>query len=64
VWCLRHEEYIVLRRKLISFLVKCECGARCSVRVREELLVEKLDEDKHLHPWRYWHKDENVGIPI
>jgi hypothetical protein len=53
-----------LRTKLISSLVNCECGARCSARVREELLIEKLAEEEYLHPWRYWHAQENAGIPV
>ena len=53
-----------VRTKLISSLVNCECGARCSARVREELLVEKLAEDEYLHPWRYWHTQENAGLPV
>ena len=51
--------------KLIASLVNCECGARCSARVREELLTEKLAEkDEVVHPWRYWQTQENAGIPI
>jgi hypothetical protein len=53
------------RSDLITSLVACECGARCSARVREELLVEKLAaEDEYVHPWRYWHTEENAGIPV
>ncbi len=52
------------RSKLIASLVNCECGARCSTRVREELLVEQLAEDERVHPWRYWHTQENTGIPF
>jgi hypothetical protein len=53
------------RSELITSLVACECGARCSARVREELLVEKLAvEDEYVHPWRYWHTQENAGIPV
>ena len=52
------------RSNLISSLVKCECGARCSARVREELIVEKLAEEEYIHRWRYWHTEQNAGIPI
>jgi hypothetical protein len=52
------------RSKLIASLVNCECGARCSAEVREELLVERWTEDEYLHPWRYWHTQENMGIPV
>jgi hypothetical protein len=37
---------------------------RCSASVREELIVERLAEDKYIHPWRYWHTEENAGIPV
>src|SRR5436305_1482028 len=52
------------RSKLIASLVKCECGARCSARVREELVIEKLAEEEDIHPWRYWRSKENAGIPV
>lgn len=53
------------RSTLIASLVDCECGERCSARVREELLIEKLAaEEEYLHPWRYWHTEENTGIPV
>lgn len=52
------------RSKLMASLVSCECGARCSARVLEELLIEQLAEDERIHPWRYWHTQENAGIPV
>ena len=52
------------RSSLISSLVTCECGARGSARVREELLVEKLAEDEYVHPWRYQNSEEKAGIPF
>ena len=52
------------RSDLISSVVACECGARCSAKVREELIVEQLAEDEGIHPWRYWHSEPNSGIPI
>lgn len=52
------------RSDLMASLVNCGCGARCSARVREELLTEKVDEDERIHPWRYWHSEENTGIPV
>jgi hypothetical protein len=53
------------RSNLIASIVACECGARCSESVREELIVEQLAEDeRRLHPWRYWQTEENTGIPI
>jgi hypothetical protein len=52
------------RSSLLTSIVACECGARCSESVREELIVEQLAEDERLHPWRYWQTEENTGIPI
>ena len=52
------------RSNLIASLVSCECGARCSASVRQELILEKLAEDERIHPWRYWHPKEDVGIPV
>jgi hypothetical protein len=53
-----------MRSTLIGSLAHCECGARCSANVREELIVERLAEDKYIHPWRYWHTEENSGLPV
>ena len=34
----------------------CECGQDYTARIREELVSDPLDEeDKAVHPWRYWH---------
>ena len=52
------------RSNLITSIVACEYGARSTAGVREELLVEQLAEDELLHPWRYWHSEPNVGIPV
>ncbi len=49
---------------LITSIVTCECGTSSSASVREELIVEKLAEDEYIHPWRYWHTEENAGIPL
>jgi hypothetical protein len=49
----------------------CECGKDHMFRIRQELGVELLndegkeEEDKRLHPWRYWHTtNEDSGIPF
>jgi hypothetical protein len=44
----------------------CECGEDHTSRIREELGIEVLDEedDKRLHPWRYWHTTKDSGIPF
>ena len=52
------------RSNLIASLVSCECGARCSASVRQELIIEKLAEDERIHPWRYWHPKDDAGIPV
>jgi hypothetical protein len=52
------------RSMLIASLVKCDCGASCSARAREELVIEQLAEEKLIHPWRYWRSKEDAGIPI
>jgi hypothetical protein len=52
------------RSNLIASLVNCECGARCSARVRKEPTIEKLAEDKRIHHWRYWHTEESAEIPV
>ena len=52
------------RSELISSLVDCDCGARCSARVREELLIERMAEDKDIHPWRRYDSEGIGGIPV
>ncbi len=52
------------RSQLITSIVTCQCGARSTVGVREELLLETLSEDEVAHPWRYWHPREESGIPV
>jgi hypothetical protein len=49
----------------------CECGKDHMSRIRQELGVELLndegkeEEDKRLHPWRYWHTtNKDSGIPF
>jgi hypothetical protein len=52
------------RSSLITSILTCECGARSTASIREELLVEHLVEDETIHPWRYWRSKENAGIPV
>jgi hypothetical protein len=53
------------RVDLISSLATCECGARCSASVREELICESLvDDEQRIHPWRYWHSEKSNGLPL
>jgi hypothetical protein len=51
-------------RPTTTSIVTCQCGARSSAGVREELLVEQLAEAERAHPWRYWHSEEDAGIPV
>ena len=52
------------RSKLLTSILTCECGARSTASVREELFVEQLTEDEVVHPWRYWRSREESGIPV
>jgi hypothetical protein len=56
------------RPEIVSGSVSaCECGEDYTSRIHEELGVEVLDEeeeDKRLHPWRYWHTTKGSGIPF
>jgi hypothetical protein len=54
------------RSELISSEVSaCECGADSKANIREELVIEVLDEDETvLHPWRYQHFSRDAGIPF
>jgi hypothetical protein len=50
-----------------SEVIRCECGKGNTARIREELVMQVLDEeeyDAHHHPWRYWHTSEDSGIPF
>ncbi len=42
----------------------CECGKDRATIVREELVIQLLDEDEAVHPWRYWRTPEGTGIPF
>jgi hypothetical protein len=54
------------RWDIIVSVPDCECGKGHTARIREELVIELLDEDyePHHHPWRYWHTSEDTGIPF
>ena len=74
-WC---PEYVVLecskrskkmtltRSELIDTQPDCECGKGHTASVREEVVIQLLDEDyeTHHHPWRYWHTTRDTGIPF
>ncbi len=44
----------------------CECGAVPTGAIREELVLEVLDESREAdrRPWRYWRTSERTGLPI
>jgi hypothetical protein len=42
----------------------CECGKDSTVRVREEVVVQVLEEDQALHPWRNLHYSTFTRIPF
>jgi hypothetical protein len=48
-----------------SEVTECECGKGHAERIREELVIQVLDEEyeAHHHPWRYWHTTKDTGIP-
>lgn len=51
---------------LIANGFDCECGKDNAATIREEVVLELLDEDyeAHHHPWRYWDTSEDAeGIP-
>ena len=54
------------RSDLIDAGAECECGTEHTDSVREELVIQLLDEDyeAHHHPWRYWHTTKDTGIPF
>ena len=49
---------------LISSVISCECGKDDTTRIREEVVIQVLEDDKALHPWRDWHTSEGSGIPF
>ena len=44
----------------------CGCGAVPTGAIREEVVLEVLDESREscLHPWRYWRTSESTGLSI
>jgi hypothetical protein len=70
VECECGERMTLRRSKLASSEVPtCECGARCAVadtQEEAEIVGQMLEEenDKTVHPWRYWHPLKGTGIPF
>jgi hypothetical protein len=65
--CSKCGKKITLKRSEIigCEVISCECGKGNTARIREELLIQLLDEEfeAHHHPWRYWHTTKDSGIP-
>jgi hypothetical protein len=65
--CSKCSKKITLKRSEVigSEVISCECGKDSTATVREELLIQLLDEEyeAHHHPWRYWHTTKDTGIP-
>ena len=66
--CSKCGKKITLKRSevIASEVLICECGKGNTARIREELVIQVLDEEyeAHHHPWRYWHTSEDSGIPF
>ena len=46
-------------------VAECECGLDHTARIREELVRDLPDEeDKAIHPWRYWRTSRESGLPF
>jgi hypothetical protein len=54
------------RSELIDAKPECECGMDHTAGVREEMVLELMDEDYevHPHPWRYWQTTKDTSIPF
>lgn len=65
VECKCGKRVALTRSELIDTMPDCKCGMDHTASVREEMVLELLDEDyeAHHHPWRYWHTNKDSGIP-
>ncbi len=57
----------VLKRSDVIDSRPCrECRAVPTGEIREEVILEVLDENRETgsRPWRYWHTSERTGLPI
>ena len=52
------------RSSLIDSVITCKCGKDHTARLREELVIQVLEKDEDLHPWRYQQPSEGAGIPF
>jgi len=51
------------RAELISSGFDCQCGKDNAASIREEVVLQLIDEDYEAnhHPWRYWHTSEETA---
>ena len=49
---------------LIRSVMTCECGKDHTGGIREEVVLQLLEETEALHPWRNWESSGITGIPI
>ena len=52
------------RLEIIDSIPTCECGEDHSARVREELVIEMLEDDEVVRPWRHWRSFEGTSLPF
>jgi hypothetical protein len=58
---------IFTRSELIaSEAICCECDKQTSAGIREEVVIQLLEENYEAtnYPWRYWHTTKDTGIPF
>jgi hypothetical protein len=57
---------ILKRSDVIDSRPCCECGAVPRGAIREEVVLDVLDESYEAgrRPWRYWHTSEHTGLPV
>ncbi len=65
VECECGEKATFKRSEIIDCYVSaCQCGKDDMAGIREELVIELLEEDEDLHPWRSWRSSVETGIPF
>jgi hypothetical protein len=50
------------RADLMGSVITCECSKDSTARVREEVVVQVLEEDQALHPWRTLHYSTSTSM--
>lgn len=53
---------------LSASVTACGCGKDDVGRIREELVLQLVDEERtkanNRHPWRHWHPSGEAGVPF